>query len=832
MQILWRLILLTALVWGLHQPVSGEFRPGPLLDPVNGLWATARAAIPHQSENFFVDGMTATAHIEIDERGVPHIYAKSELDAVAALGYAVVRDRLFELDFIHRVTTGRLSELLGPAAASIDRHFLENGIVRAVRENTARLPDQLPRDWEVIEWYMKGANTWLSSLDEGSYPLEYRLLGAKPPVELTPEFTMALYAYMTYDLSFRRTASDIQAERLMRSLGDLEYDRLFPRYSTWERTIVPEAEAHWTEEAAGSAASPSPASRSEIAEIPGTASTPASLLDVESGTSESPAQLFASQKGSKLQRELVRTANRLIAPPAAEGFIEGKGSNNWAVSGSRSTTGMPILAGDMHLSLTLPAIWYEAHLITPSSNVYGVTFPAVPGIVEGITPTTAWAFTNTGADQLDTYRVVLDESGRQYLFDGQWRDLTVETDTIFVKGGDPVVLAVSYTHFGPVNRSVDGDYVTRWVGHEFGTSLSAIWDMNRATNYEEFELAIRQWDYPMQNILYAGRDSIVAIRSTGYLPIRGQGDAYGILDGTSSDTEWIGRVPFDELPHSINPERGFLSSTNQRPASEGYPHYLGRDWRSIYRSIRINELLSSKQEHSPVEIASYQADQKAIKAQLFIEPLKDLKDLSSAAERLRERFLQFDGTMSIESTVARLFNAYIDNLEDMTWDEDVFVGTRIPKEIRILELLRDDPQSVWFDRPATSERENGSDVFRLALDDTAADWAKEGFAEVPLGDIQQLQIKHITGAEPLRALWREGIPFGGSPETLSPARSNPVTFTASWRVVVDFSTSPPLARGIYPGGQSGNPFSTLYDAHIERYADFQYYDLDISNQQH
>ena len=239
---------------------------------------------------------------------------------------------------------------------------------------------------------MKGANTWLSSLDEGSYPLEYRLLGAKPPVELTPEFTMALYAYMTYDLSFRRTASDIQAERLMRSLGDLEYDRLFPRYSTWERTIVPEAEAHWTEEAAGSAASPSPASRSDIAEIPGTASTPASLLDVESGTSESPAQLFASQKGSKLQRELVRTANRLIAPPAAEGFIEGKGSNNWAVSGSRSTTGMPILAGDMHLSLTLPAIWYEAHLITPSSNVYGVTFPAVPGIVEGITHNNSLGF--------------------------------------------------------------------------------------------------------------------------------------------------------------------------------------------------------------------------------------------------------------------------------------------------------------------------------------------------------------------------------------------------------------------------------------------------------
>jgi acyl-homoserine lactone acylase PvdQ len=138
-----------------------------------------------------------------------------------------------------------------------------------------------------------------------------------------------------------------------------------------------------------------------------------------------------------------------------EGFVEGKGSNNWAVAGSRSETGMPILAGDMHLSLTLPAIWYEAHLITPTTNVYGVTFPAVPGIVEGITPTTAWAFTNTGSDQLDTYRVQLSADGSRYLFDGEWRDLVMETDTIRVRGAAPQTVTVPFTHFGPVLREDD-----------------------------------------------------------------------------------------------------------------------------------------------------------------------------------------------------------------------------------------------------------------------------------------------------------------------------------------------------------------------------------------
>lgn len=791
MRILTLAVVLAAMLVGLHYPISGSFQAGPMLEPLDGLWSAARAAKPWPSETLFIEGMQDSVRVTMDERGVPHINASNEMDAVYALGFVVTRDRLFEMDFIHRVSTGQLAALLGEGALNVDRYFHEMGIVDAVRRNTQLLPSQMPREFEILQAYVQGANAWLAQMTDQHMPLEYRLLGSSPPEEITPEFNAALYAFMAYDLSFRN--SDRRHAFTRAALGDSTYEALFPEFSTWEIPIVREDEGWWTDDRAAST-TPGPNHDADM-HLAGMLHTPAPPVDL---------------------------------PFFLQGFLEGKGSNNWAVDGSRSVSGMPILAGDMHLSLTLPAIWYEAHMITPTTNVYGVTFVAVPGIVEGVTPTTAWAFTNTGADQLDTYRVQLNTERTQYLFDGAWRDLRIETDSISVKDGVTTVVEVAYTHFGPVVTDDDGEFVIRWVGHEFGTSIAAILDMNRARNYDEFLNATRRWDYPMQNILYAGRDSIIAIRSTGYLPFRGQGNAFGVIDGTTSDTEWIGRVPFDELPYVISPAKGYLASTNQRPAPEGYPHYLGQNWSEVFRSVRIDDLLSAKARHSADDLAAYQSDQVALQVQHFTAPLAELDGLSEAGERLRRRLQAFDGNMSVDSPDARLFDWYYSALYRGMWDEPAFTNGVRPKDVRILELFDRDSEHVWFDRVDTSERESAADIFGQALEFAASRWADDDFSEVPWGDVQTLQLQHITNAQPLRALWRENYPFGGYRETLSPAGRNPVTFTASWRVVVDFSESPPKARGIYPGGQSGNPFSELYDAHLKKFVDFDYYPIDLN----
>ena len=184
--------------------------------------------------------------------------------------------------------------------------------------------------------------------------------------------------------------------------------------------------------------------------------------------------------------------------------------------------------------------------------------------------------------------------------------------------------------------------------------------------------------------------------------------------------------------------------------------------------------------------------------------------------------------MSLESTGAPLFASFMDVLIRLTWDEAVFSGGSKPKEIRILELAYAGNET-WFDTEASPEIESLTDLLRNALNVAGAKWAENGFALKPWGDSHDLVVRHITRSEALKPLWRGPFPFPGYSETLSPAPTSPTYYSASWRVVVDFATSPPQAYGVYPGGQSGNPFSLNYDDHMPKYVDFDYYKLDLAS---
>jgi penicillin amidase len=517
-----------------------------------------------------------------------------------------------------------------------------------------------------------------------------------------------------------------------------------------------------------------------------------------------------------------------VAGTVAEGFIPGKGSNNWAVGGARSTTGAPILAGDMHLSLSLPSIWYEAHLATPTMNTYGVMAPGTPLPIEAFNDYVGWAFTNTGADVIDHYALELDETGTRYRFEGGWRDLQTVLDTIYVKGGAPVIDTLSYAHWGPVVFGEAGAVATRWVAHEESRTLAAIWGMNHARTLDDFQAALRHWDAPAQNIIYADVAGNIAIRSTGYLPLRNAGHGEGLLDGTGNAFAWTGRVPFDELPHSINPAQGFLTSTNQEPADSTYPHYLGYDWGSAYRSLRIDTLLRGKPKHGVDDFKRYQADVHAVQRDLFVPLLDTLAGLSARADTLRRLLAAWPGETTVDRPEPLVLFELLRALRVLTWDEPVFDGARRPSETVLYSLLRDDPEAVWLDVQTTDAREDASGLLRLALEATADTLATRygwGTASWRWGDHHQIVFRHLTQTAALRALWRGPFAYPGFAETLSPAGGRPTTHSASWRVIVDFSQTPPVGYGVYAGGQSGNPFSAFYDAQVPAYVQFTHYDL-------
>jgi penicillin amidase len=352
--------------------------------------------------------------------------------------------------------------------------------------------------------------------------------------------------------------------------------------------------------------------------------------------------------------------------------------------------------------------------------------------------------------------------------------------------------------------------------------------MHHARDLTEFEDALRFWDTPMQNIAQADTAGNIAIRSTGYLPIRQDGHGMGLLNGSSDEFAWIGRVPFEELPHSTNPAQGYLTSTNQQPADSTYPYYLGHDWRASYRSLRIDSLLRSKSNHSVNDFKRYQSDVYAMQYELFVPLLDSLPGLSPRADSLRQLLTAWDGSTGVERPEPLVMDEFLDALTRSTWDESAFRRARRPAEYILYGLLTDAPNASWLDIKSTSIREDAAGVLRHALEATADTLDARygwGAANWRWGDHHHIVFKHLTQSSALEALWRGPLEYPGFASTLSPASSRETTHSASWRVVVDFSQTPPVGYGVYPGGQSGNPFSPLYDGQVMPYVQFQHFDL-------
>lgn len=789
------LVLLTgAFLYGLQIRIQGIPAISTLLDPVDGLYRTARQVPPaSDTTRLRLQGLNRPVTIVRDHRHVPHIYAETDHDAVIALGYVVARDRLFQLDFIPRVASGRLAEAFGPQAIRSDRFLRRTGMEWGAQRNLQRIRATDGIELHALQWYGRGVNAYLDRISRTDLPLEFRLLGYEPD-RFTPIQGLRLLQYMAFDLTYN--SDDPAYSRLRRSLGEDPYRSLYPQYpSGLFEPIIPAGQ-----QVTASSDAPQP-------------------TDSQQRETET---VFAQR------REGLTAFRRLVGWSAAPG----KGSNNWAVQESRSETGRPLLAGDMHLSLSLPSIWYEVHLVTPSMNAYGLTIPGAPVLVQAFNRHVGWTMTNTGADVIDHLSLTLDSTRSQYRFEGTWRDLRQVVDTIQVNGAPAVQDTMYFSHHGPVRLGEGTDSTAiaeRWVAHDSSRTLRALWKMNRADSLEGITAALRFWDTPMQNILYAGQGGEIAIRSAGYLPIRRAGHGRGLLDGSTDEYEWVRRVPFDSLPAAQNPTQDFLASANQMPTGPEYPYYLGHDWGDGYRSLRINELLREEARHSVDDFKRYQADTQVQQREVFVPFLASLENLSPRADTLRGMLQRWNGRAAIDRSEPLVMDEFLSQLRRMTWDEAVFAAAPDPEDASLVELLRTRPDARWFDVQSTESTEDASALLTRVLEATADTMAaKYGWRPERWrwGNHHRLMIRHLAGSERLRSLWRGPYEYPGFAATLSPAAGHTATHSASQRVVIDFSTTPPSGYGVYPGGQSGRPLDPyFYDTQIPTYLDFEYFPL-------
>lgn len=785
--------LLGALFVGLR-PIGPVPPLGAFLDPARGIWAVARTADLPAAQELTLDGFEDEVTVTYDDRGVPHIFAQSETDASRALGWVHARDRLFQMEMIQRAVGGTLTQLVGARALPLDQSARRLGLALAAEAKW----EAIPEDSDVrraVTAYMEGVNAYIAGMSPEELPLEYRLLNAKPRT-FRPQDTYYLLIRMSQTLSYQE--AELRFHALEQLVGRAAAEALLPVNAPIQEPIEPVPGRTEARLARSAIPAPRPADAVQVAAA-------RRLMETH--------DLFA---GSLTRTEAV------------------VGSNNWAVAPQRTAAGYALLAGDPHLELTLPSIWYESHLVVPGRmDVYGVSFPLSPIIPIGFNRDVAWTMTNTGNDVVDYYRETVDDtlSPRQYLLDGAWRDVTVREEMYHLADGTTILRDTSFaTHRGPLLKTSVGWLSQRWTAREVSDEGDAFRRGMLATNVQEFYEAMREYRTPAQNMLAADRTGTIGIRSTGRYPIRpgdGRGDL--IFDGTTSASDWIGDRPIGWYPTSINPAQGYLASANQQPLDPAVrPGYHGSEWPSPWRAMRINTLLREHPQMTPDLMRQFHTDPRSAFTPFVMTALNDAVESAKAAgtwiegdEAAWTYLTAWDATFTTASGGPVLFDALVSALTKHTWDELVLPGENrrvtTPSQMLLVQLLGE-PTSIWWDDRSTAETVEDRNAIVLRALREAWSTARSRHGNDPRewrwGNVRTARVNHLLR---LPGFGRDSIPMQSGPGTLSPSDAGG-THGASWRFVVELAPTI-RAWGTYPGGQSGNPVSSRYADRLPLWAE-------------
>lgn len=779
-----RFILSLVAVTALIGVFDHAFEPlpafGKLLSPFRGLWRHEPSLYEsgRSSETLSLPGLNRPVVVQVDSDQIKHVFAENDADLYFAQGWINASERLWAMEFLARVAAGRISEIVGSRGLAFDEMFLRMGLGEAARES-AELMVNDSMVGPILKSYIKGVNAYIASLEPARLPFEYKLFAVRPE-PWTAEKTALIQKFMSYNLS--GFSADLALSRSRSKLTKPEFDELFPIEQSHPEPVIPKATA-WP---------------------------------------------FGSRPPTGPNKEFLPEARSLMgaAPPMTPN--PANGSNNWAVSGKKSTTGLPILSNDIHLGLSLPSLWYEMQLMSPSQNVYGVSLPGAPGIVLGFNAKVAWAVTNGGTDVLDWYQMrYRDQKRTEYLFEGLWRPVVSRDTSIRVRGRAAVPLTLRKTHLGPIvfddqesvpSRRIPRQLAMRWTGLEPSIEIKAFLLLNRARSVADCRQAIENYNNPAQNFLFAGNDGTIGIWHMGRFPLRWKGQGSTISDGSHTTYEWKDWIPRNEVPSIKNPARGYLSSANQHPTDDTYPHYLGWWFESPFRGIRINELLREKQRFSPEDFVKMQMDTTSVHARTLVpilaKAMSGAKGLSAHETEALEALRKWDFKFGEESVAATIFHAWWGRIERRMWGKRFPDSTDYlyPRPWSTLTLITDKPGSRWFDNPETEPRESFTELvlptFKEAIDEVSSRFGTRNVEKWKWAHFHPTEFDHLSK-----------IPGLGSGEIQAPGVdwtlfANQGKHGPVWKMVVALGPKP-RAWSLYPGGQSGDPTSRHYDDFLE-----------------
>ncbi len=756
-----------------------------------------RTGLPRMGGTFLFPDLNASVEIIRDHYGIPHIYAQSDEAAYFALGFVHAQDRLWQMEFQRRLGAGRLAEVVGKGAINFDKFFRTLSVYHYAEASFKNLDEETQN---TLNAYTRGVNAYLKNR-LGPLPPEFLIFRHKPE-PWQPADSLVWLKMMAWDLS-NNWDDEVLRARLVGVLSDEEINQLFAPYPNDGPTILPDFQALYKD------------------------------LSLDKLWASSPKPL----------------------PPGA-------GSNVWVVSGEKTATGKPILANDPHLSLQAPSVWYFAHLKTPNFEAIGATLPGLPATVLGHNNFVAWGFANVPADNQDLFIERIDPlDSNSYLTPNGSAPFKIRHEVIEVKGQDSIILEVRESSHGPIisdasddptpilqdanrvtNREFEHVMAFAWTTlREDDLTLQASLGLLKAKNVAEFTSSLSNLHSPHLNIVYADVNGDIGYYAPARVPLRANSNGLVPVPGWTGEYDWQGFIPFEELPHTINPVSGQIVSANHKIVTDSYPYYISSEWAEPYRAKRIEEMLASIAKHTPESFEHIQADQVSLMARDFLPFLLEASPKNPEQAEILAKLQAWDGRMLSGLAEPLIFYTWYQNFSRLVYadelGEELFNDTWGLRPIFLQGVFKTYPK--WCNDVSTFTEESCKDIAEQAFNE-----ALEKLKAEHSNDISNWQwskshrVKHahnVFSTTPLQYIFDINKVNGGDAFTINVGRfdiegeSFTQTHGPTLRAVYDLANLD-NSRFIQATGQSGHPLSLNYRNFTRKWLDVDYVPMNTVRQ--
>lgn len=708
---------------------------------------------PTYSGELKLNGLKQTVKIHYDNFGIPHIVAENQTDLYMAYGYAVAQDRMFQIQLQKMIASGRTAEWFGTNTIELDKFIRTMGISYwAKKQFNSIKPKINPQLLTELQAWINGVNECVKLCPK---PLEFILLGVNPePIVI--EDVISFSAMMSFSFT-KSYYGDLILSELSEKINSDQFNELL------------------------------------------------SASNVQFGSP------IISQQINSLKSKAITTAFSL--PRFDSLFPSLDGSQSWVLSPKKSATGYATLANDPHIGFSNPSVWYEAHLKSPSFEIYGHFSPIIPFSLLGSNTEKAWALTMSNSDELDLVKI----SNTTSLLDRK--------EIFKIKGSENFEITLKDSAYGPIISSIlktETPIAMLWHYYrEDNNVLEAFYDLAHAKNLKDFEQAVKKGRAPGLNVSWADKHGDIGWRVLGYFPKRIKPN-WTILDETDVTKFYDTQLSENLTPHAYNPNTGYILSANQRPPfsydeQKIFGYWDGADrYLTLDHELKASDKISLKQQTELFSLNHFSLGQSRLK-----KLIGATQDINPA---LLAKIENWNGQAVAAEIAPTLYYAWIEALTEVILNPVLssdhvlkFCGTTL--HWNFMTYLIDHPESSWWHN---NYNQKVTEAYHLAFKKLSDKFGN--LNNWKWGSVHTLEFEHPIGKKkPLNHIFNLGpYPVNGGHMIPNAFKhnlcSNTYTVVAgpSTRRLIDFS-QPLEGFGILPTGNSGVIFSPYYKDQVELY---------------